>query len=75
MSRTIARASESLTMFVEVHPGPLQAVGSSGEAVVSELEGMGLRPDLVDERRGVLRRLTADDLRGKRGVHLLCTRA
>ena len=74
MSRTIARASESLKLFVEVHPGRLQALGSSGEAVVSELEGMGLRAQLVDESRGVLRPLAADDLRGK-PVHLCCTRA
>jgi FkbM family methyltransferase len=74
MSRTIARASESLTVFIEVHPGPLEALGSCGEAVLCELEGLGLRAELIDERRGVLRPVGADDLRGSRGVHMRCTR-
>jgi FkbM family methyltransferase len=75
MSRTIARAGESLTLFVEVHPGPLEAADSSGEAVVAELEGMGLRVQVVDEGRRMVRPLARDDLRGKRGVHLRCARA
>jgi FkbM family methyltransferase len=75
MSRTIARASESLTLFIEVHPGALQAAGSSGEGVVSALEGMGLRAQVIDEGQGVVRPLGDDDLSGKRGVHLYCTRA
>jgi FkbM family methyltransferase len=75
MARTVASASPSLTAFVEVHPGQLEADGSCGEAVIRELERLGLRSELIDERRGELRPVAADDLHGTRGVHLRCTRA
>jgi FkbM family methyltransferase len=71
MARTIARACDSLTMVVEVHPVQLAALGGSGEELVSELERLGLRGETIDERRGALRPLTASDLSGERGVHLI----
>jgi FkbM family methyltransferase len=75
LSRSIGSASTSLTVFVEVHPRQLEADGSSGEAVIHELDRLGLRSELIDERCGELRPVTADDLHGTRGVHLHCTRA
>jgi FkbM family methyltransferase len=73
MSRTLAGGSDSLTLFVEVHPDALLAKGQSTEAVVSELESAGFRIELIDEVKGAVRPIGADDLRGK-PVHLRCLR-
>jgi FkbM family methyltransferase len=75
MSRTIARASEFLTMFIEVHPGSLHAAGCSVEAVLGELDAMGLHARLIDESAGALKPLAERDLDAERGMHLFCRRA
>jgi FkbM family methyltransferase len=75
MSHTIARASESLTMFIEVHPGPLHAAGCSVEAVLGELAAMGLHAQLIDERAGALKPVAERDIGAERGMQLLCRRA
>jgi FkbM family methyltransferase len=73
MTRTLAQASPSLALFLELHPGALQARHESPESVLEELEANGLTVEAVDEVRRRVRPLTALDLAGK-PVHLRCTR-
>ena len=73
MAETIARASESVQLFVEVHPDPLRASGSSAAAAVAQIEELGFKAEFIDELKGLQRPLSAADFAGK-PVHLRCSR-
>jgi FkbM family methyltransferase len=61
-------------LFIECNPPALRRAGSSPEALWDAIEGMGLRPQVIDEAAGVLRGRDALPA-GDHYSNLVCERA
>jgi FkbM family methyltransferase len=73
MERTLARASNDLTMFVAVQPEQLRAAGGSAQLLVEQLQALGLTVMFIDEQNHCLAPIDFD-IEAVKFVNLFCSR-
>jgi hypothetical protein len=73
MRRTLERAGPGLRLFIECNPDALRRAGSSPEALLEQLTGLGFRVQVIDEEAARL--VAPGDLGAVAGyVNLICDR-
>jgi FkbM family methyltransferase len=74
MRQTLERAAPGLRLFIECNPDALRRAGSSPQALLDQLTGLGFRVQVIDEEAARL--VAPGDLGAVAGyVNLICDRA